>query len=673
MINEMRDFVLELVQSEYETGHRLAEDKNEFNELCRDEGYRATKAMYDFYEECHNLGPAGFYAEYKDELDFDPMFVSEYGDDADEMDQLTGEDLRVAIDEEIPYIRQNIGENGTLNDAVNDFMLACEEANQSADRSEVEAILADYFDSEGDDNISEALSNKEKLKRAYPELNFDNPVTEPLNESVDAEDKIRTAVGILYDMDNFVLSVYDNGYWLSMGVPDGEFNESDRDLAEANYKEHEWLIEDDGFDSESFKDLLDAFQTATDGSDYDQNERARIIHEAEVILNMNESWEEDEYETDERYFIYDENDNCISNSYRYLDDAIDDAKVADYPVIKIHKYFRDDQNKLQPEGDPEVVWFGGDIVEDNQESESEKILTEAPSNFINNLKNKIAAKKGDIGAAADVAYARESKELPKKIKAIKKLLAADYGDPNNTFYVDGKWINHRERSQAINPNQLNSYIDKIAEIDPNSPEGKLLASAINTVVKNKDSYIIRRGLEKVNTPFNPVRKEQLYIPDQYRAETLVGVKFDGSNNADTAENTSTNKPSDSNTAPEEVAQAEAQAETQVANTPDWINDKSIKAAITLLAKRKNGNANYYDADGNKIDYRTINKDNVNSIFLDKNATQSFISALESVKAGLAKRKAAAIKSAALFGESLDDDYSIEESIPETDLEVSDDI
>ena len=84
MIKEMRDFVLELVQSEYETGHILAEDRAEFNELCREEGYRATKAMYDLYEECHNLGPAGFYAEYKDELDFDPMFVSEYGDEDDE-------------------------------------------------------------------------------------------------------------------------------------------------------------------------------------------------------------------------------------------------------------------------------------------------------------------------------------------------------------------------------------------------------------------------------------------------------------------------------------------------------------------------------------------------------------------------------------------------------------
>lgn len=208
MINEMREFVLELVQSEYETGNQLVETKDEFEQLCADEGIRCTNAMWDLYQKYHMEG--------------------------------------------------------------------------------LEELATEEFD----EILEEALSNKEKLKRAYPELNFDNPVTETLTEAVDAEDKMQTAVGILYDMDSFVLSVYDNDYWLSMGVPDGEFSENDRDLAEANYKEHEWLIEDDGFDTEAFKDLLDAFQTATRGRDYDQNERARIIHEAEVILNMSESVED---------------------------------------------------------------------------------------------------------------------------------------------------------------------------------------------------------------------------------------------------------------------------------------------------------------------------------------------------------------------------------------------
>ena len=161
MINEMRDFVLELVQSEYETGNQLVETKDEFEQLCADEGVRCTNAMWDLYQKYHMEG----------------------------------------LDEP----------------ATGEF----------------------------DEIIEEALSNKEKLKRAYPELNFENSVNETLTEAVDAEDKMQIAVGILFDMDNFTLSVRDNGYWLSMGVPDGEFDEDDRDLAEANYEEHQWLIEDD--------------------------------------------------------------------------------------------------------------------------------------------------------------------------------------------------------------------------------------------------------------------------------------------------------------------------------------------------------------------------------------------------------------------------------------------
>ena len=294
MINEMREFVLELVQSEYETGHILAEDRNEFNELCRDEGYRATKAMYDLYEECHNLGPAGFYAEYKDELDFDPMFAEEYGHEEDEND----DGYETAERYYVYGVRGNVESD--------DFEYEDDAIEWAKENNHPTVKIHRYFYDESgkirpdgspeviwtNDQLEEALSNKEKLKRAYPELDFDTPVTETLTEAIDAEDKMQTAVGILYDMDNFVLSVYDNGYWLSMGVPDGEFSEDDRDLAEMNYADHMWMIEDDGFDTEAFKDLLDAFETATRGRDYDQNERARIIHEAEVILNMTESIED---------------------------------------------------------------------------------------------------------------------------------------------------------------------------------------------------------------------------------------------------------------------------------------------------------------------------------------------------------------------------------------------
>lgn len=79
-LESTRDIILEIVQGEFETGHNIADSKEEFFKMMRDEGIRPSARMWDFYNECHNLGPAGFYDEYKDVLDFDPMFVSEYGD-----------------------------------------------------------------------------------------------------------------------------------------------------------------------------------------------------------------------------------------------------------------------------------------------------------------------------------------------------------------------------------------------------------------------------------------------------------------------------------------------------------------------------------------------------------------------------------------------------------------
>lgn len=80
--NELRDYVLELVLAEYETGHVLVDDFDSFRSfkrLAADDGYRATKSMFDFYTECRDLGPSGFYEEYKDELDFSDEFIAEYG------------------------------------------------------------------------------------------------------------------------------------------------------------------------------------------------------------------------------------------------------------------------------------------------------------------------------------------------------------------------------------------------------------------------------------------------------------------------------------------------------------------------------------------------------------------------------------------------------------------
>ena len=81
----------EIVFNEFESGHVFADDYESFKSLIRDEGLRATPGAYKYYQELHELGPAGFYEEFKDKFEFDPMFVQEYAnvdDDVDETDYI---------------------------------------------------------------------------------------------------------------------------------------------------------------------------------------------------------------------------------------------------------------------------------------------------------------------------------------------------------------------------------------------------------------------------------------------------------------------------------------------------------------------------------------------------------------------------------------------------------
>ena len=77
----MKREIMEVVAGKFETGHGGFEDYNEFKREYPDFGMEG----WEYYCELVNLGPAGFYEEFKDDYDFDPMFVQEYGyEDCDE-------------------------------------------------------------------------------------------------------------------------------------------------------------------------------------------------------------------------------------------------------------------------------------------------------------------------------------------------------------------------------------------------------------------------------------------------------------------------------------------------------------------------------------------------------------------------------------------------------------
>ena len=50
--------------------------------------------------------------------------------------------------------------------------------------------------------------------------------------------------------------------------------------------------------------------------------------------------EYDDYPTEEKYFVYDKEDNCVSDGFNYEDGAIAYANSCGHPIVKIHRYYR---------------------------------------------------------------------------------------------------------------------------------------------------------------------------------------------------------------------------------------------------------------------------------------------------------------------------------------------
>lgn len=79
----MAEKIRDVVAMSFETGHfpirTYFDFKEEFPKLGKD--------AWEYYNELVNMGPAGFYEEFKDDYDFDPDFVAEYGYDEEEEEE----------------------------------------------------------------------------------------------------------------------------------------------------------------------------------------------------------------------------------------------------------------------------------------------------------------------------------------------------------------------------------------------------------------------------------------------------------------------------------------------------------------------------------------------------------------------------------------------------------
>lgn len=81
---QQKDEIMCCVAVSFETGHQAFEDfrdfKREYPELSSD----VLQMLWAYYNDLVAMGPAGFYEQFKDVYDFDPMFVAEYGDMVEE-------------------------------------------------------------------------------------------------------------------------------------------------------------------------------------------------------------------------------------------------------------------------------------------------------------------------------------------------------------------------------------------------------------------------------------------------------------------------------------------------------------------------------------------------------------------------------------------------------------
>lgn len=82
-----KDLIIDMVRDGFETGHLPFKN---FQDFSNDDDIKELETngiqiydIWNFYQELVSMGPAGFYEEYRDEVEFSDDFIREYGDEED--------------------------------------------------------------------------------------------------------------------------------------------------------------------------------------------------------------------------------------------------------------------------------------------------------------------------------------------------------------------------------------------------------------------------------------------------------------------------------------------------------------------------------------------------------------------------------------------------------------
>lgn len=187
-----KDIIIDAVKGEFETGHGYIEDKDEFEEML---GRTLTIDEYEdlkeFYSELQDLGPVGFYEEYKDKLEFDTDFVREYGYNEDDESE---DDIEpIEYDE-----KEKVEEPQIDNDAEKDKSKKDEPKESDKD-----------IEKDDDDKVND-------IAEGFIKNNF-KPNT--LNEDTTVEETMKKAVCESSDDDEEIVEVDDEVVEGMMGLP----------------------------------------------------------------------------------------------------------------------------------------------------------------------------------------------------------------------------------------------------------------------------------------------------------------------------------------------------------------------------------------------------------------------------------------------------------------------
>ena len=684
MNKRLEEIILEIVLEDYESGHTTASDKESFNHILKaDFNIEAGDEAFDFYAECRNMGPGGFYLMYKDELDFSPEFKAEYGpeediedfeDDSietfggfklydkvhvktfdfngqiinlikvpsgrviaevrrdrkdgffdpyrfylDELELLT-ESINEAIEDNSPFKVQEIDREGNKLDQFINFATA-DEAIAFAKTLKTPAEVID-------NTLSESLKEEKVIW-----TNLDT-----LEEALSRDDMIADlkAIGKNYNFNKYTDAQI---YRIHQREMNKKVVEPTPALADIDNEEDVEYIETSNCPRCNHQ-LTDAGQCPVCDLGDEEERSSHLLHLDENLFDRRVDPEVFEFKVGDRV------------AERWNDGEFNVGTITDIKEEEGTQYLV----KWDYSDGPDYEWLYGDaLTQWIEESLNEEVLNEGPFDIF---------KKKTLAQNMNKTAAKETKANNKLLNKLGKILNQGL-NRTSEFLVDGKWVDFNEFNKLADPRGMSAFIatgTDLADADLNDDQKRKLFNLINAVVKDKDGFIVRKGAQVLKPGeliYFKNRPDLLKIEKGYSAEELLGIEAPANASSDADfDKAPTNEPETTNSANEEsteISTSQESENTTEIETPNWVTDKSIKAAITLLAKRKNGSAEYFDKDGNRIDYRKINTENIDNVFVDKNGEKAFIEVMEEVKNGLAKRKAAAIRSAAIFGEALDDD------------------